>query len=193
MVRVVGFEPTRPFGPQLLRLGRLPIPSHPHGTKGRTRTSNYRDFYQDDHWAAALPLSNNFSVLLTLTSPTVHIVLCAGLNAGVSTVPPPSHTLQVLRLRDKASIKLFAERFAGISPAHQCDYPLGVRPNSFLPHPTSSSSAPRCRGLVRPRGLEPPQISPQAPQACAATNYATDACSLFVVKRLSDVAPTPYG
>lgn len=29
--------------------------------------------------------------------------------------------------------------------------------------------------LVRPRGLEPPQISPQAPQACAATNYATDA------------------
>ena len=102
MVRVVGFEPTRPFGPQLLRLGRLPIPSHPHGTKGRTRTFNYRDFYQDDHWAAALPLSNNFSVLLTLTRPTIHIVLCAGSTAGVSTVPPPSHTLQVLRLRDSS-------------------------------------------------------------------------------------------
>ena len=29
--------------------------------------------------------------------------------------------------------------------------------------------------LVRPTGLEPAQISPQAPQACAATNYATDA------------------
>ena len=97
MVRVVGFEPTRPFGPQLLRLGRLPIPSHPHGTKGRTRTFNYRDFYQDDHWAAALPLSNDFSVLLTLTSPTVHIVLCAGVATGVSTIPPPSHTLQALR------------------------------------------------------------------------------------------------
>ena len=28
LVREVGLEPTRPFGPRLLRTGRLPIPSH---------------------------------------------------------------------------------------------------------------------------------------------------------------------
>ncbi len=33
--------------------------------------------------------------------------------------------------------------------------------------------------LVRLRGLEPPPLTGQAPQACAATNYATDALRLF--------------
>lgn len=35
--------------------------------------------------------------------------------------------------------------------------------------------------LVRLRGLEPTRISPQAPQACAATNYATD--TMFFLPR----------
>lgn len=30
MVRVVGLEPTRPCGHQILSLARLPIPPHPH-------------------------------------------------------------------------------------------------------------------------------------------------------------------
>ena len=46
--------------------------------------------------------------------------------------------------------------------------------------------------MVRPTGLEPAQISPQAPQACAATNYATDAfeqlyaCSGHRIRRSID-------
>lgn len=58
------------------------------------------------------------------------------------------------------------------------------RPSSSKTGVTASNKI-----LVHSRGLEPPQISPQAPQACAATNYATSAKFLAEVVGFEPTGP----
>jgi hypothetical protein len=59
--------------------------------------------------------------------------------------------------------------------------PVCLRSLSFAGH----FSPPRGQKMVRPRGLEPPRVSPLPPQGSASTNSATAACHLRMLREIT--------